>query len=174
MIELIDPYEDDKENEDVVNRIWNVMSLIRKDGVFAGKQDRFAISYFSYLIRYDNKDIGFIYATPERRYRNGLFIDMALLKEYRGKGIGKEVLEKFCLIHNNIYMFGEVLEYNKASNIISSKVGVEIAPGYYLFPKDKYEEFINSGELDKFLNNINQEELSGRELLRALMNNRGN
>ena len=174
MIELIDPYKDNKENEDIVHRIWNIMYLIREEGVFAGKPDRFAISYYSYLIRYDNKDIGFIYATPEQRYKNGLFIDMALLKEYRGKGIGKEVLENFCLNHNDIYMFGEVLEDNKASNIISSKVGVEIAPGYYLFPKDKYEEFINSGELDIFLNNIKQEELSGRELLRALMNNRGN
>jgi len=35
MIELVDPYEGDKENEDVINRIWNVMSLIRKDGGFA-------------------------------------------------------------------------------------------------------------------------------------------
>ncbi len=137
MIELVDPYEDNKENEDVVHRIWNVMSLIRKDGVFAGKLARFGTSYYSYLIRFDNKDIGFIYATPERRYTNGLFIDMALLNEYRGKGIGKEVLERFCLMHNDIYMFGEVLEDNKASNIISSKVGAEIAPGYYLFPKDK-------------------------------------
>lgn len=68
MIELVDPYKDDKENQDVINRIWNVMSMIRKDGVFAGKLDRFGTSYYSYLIRFDNKDIGFIYATPERRY----------------------------------------------------------------------------------------------------------
>ena len=172
MINLIDPYENGNENVDVVNRIANLMCEIRCSGGFAGQMNRFALAYYSYLIQYNGKDVGFIYATGEYRYPSGLFIDMALLKDYRGKGIGKMVLDMFVNKHNDTLMFGEVKVNNVASNTISGEIGVSIAPGYYLFPKEMYNEFVQSGELEVFLNAMKKEEKSASEVLRRVMNER--
>ena len=172
MIELIDPFYNGVENEDIVKRISELMYEIQKDGVFAGKINRFALSYYAYLIAYNNNDIGFIYATEEHRYPNGLFIDMALLKEYRNKGIGKKVLDMFVNKHNDTLMFSEVLSNNISSNKISNDIGVRLDNGMYLFPKEKYSEFVESGEINNFYNATSKPELNATQVLRRIKNDR--
>ena len=172
MIDIIDAIYLNKENEDAVNRIYDLMYIIRRDGVFGGKESRFGISYFAWLVMLDGKDIGFIYATEEKSYKNGLFIDMALLKEYRGMGIGKYILNKFVCAHKDVFMFSEVLKNNIASNKMCGDVGICVSPCVYMFPRERYKEFVESGERDIFLEALKKPELNARQVLHRVMEDR--
>ena len=161
MVSLISPINwDEDENkyiisESIYNRMYAIMNKLNEEGnVFAGKKDRLDLAPISALITYNNIDVGFIYATSEFRYKDALFLDMAIIKEYRGHGIGKQTLIQFLdLIDPDEFIIGETKNNNQASNPLGDDIGVRILESeynYYLFPKSRYEEFIEHNKDNRF------------------------
>ena len=109
----INDNEDWKVNESIYNEIYGIMNKLNEEGnVFAGKRDRLDFAPWSFLIKYNGEDVGFVYVTNEQRYNDGLFIDMAIIKEYRGLGIGKQALEQLLdEVKTQKFLIGEIKKY---------------------------------------------------------------
>lgn len=128
--------------ESVYNKIYSVMNELKKEGnIFAGKIDRLNFTIYSCVIKYNNEPIGFIYATPEGRYDYALFIDMAILKEYRGKGFGKQALKQFSEIKTKKFLIAETKDNGTLGEGIAVKI-FEDKYNYYLLPRSRYKEFM--------------------------------
>lgn len=160
-----------KYDSEISDRIENIINTIEKEkNVFPGKKDRLYTAAVAVLITVDDKDAGFIYATCENRYSKGLFIDMALLKEYRGLGYGKEALNQFVKRVNtgNVYLFGEIESTNVASNAIADHIGIKIIDNdknYYLFPKERLAEFLEKEDINILRHALSIRAKTSRELL---------
>lgn len=161
---------DYKPNESIYNKIYGIMNELNKEGnVFAGKKDRLDFAPWSFLIKYNGEDVGFIYITNEQRYKDGFFIDMAIIKEYRGLGIGKQALEQMLnQVKTKKFIIGEIKNTNEASNRLSNDIGIKLLEGdfnYYLFPKDRYKEFIEFNKDEKFEKAMLKNTMNNSELL---------
>ena len=167
-------YKDEKGNiksdESVFNKIYSIMNKLKQEGnVFAGKRNRLDFANSAFLIKYENEEIGFIYITKESRYKDALFIDMAIIKEYRGKGIGKLALKQFLEeVQTKAFIIGETKITNEASNPLGNDLGIKILEDkydYYLFPKSRYEEFLKFNKDKEFEKAMSKEALNSNELL---------
>lgn len=84
------------EKQDDFNKIMNLYINPDINSTFGGyRKDRLAASEISFLIYLNNEPIGFILLVGEHQRKDSLGIDIALKKEYRGKGYGKIALEIF-------------------------------------------------------------------------------
>ena len=149
-ITLYEVYQDEVDVE-VKNKIINLMCIFNQEKVFSSSLVRLFKSVSAKLIKYDENDVGFIMAVAEDRLPGPFFIDMSILKEYRGKKIGYKVLDYFVNYYHKTYFIGEVSEDNIASNNISSKIGKMFAPGYYILPASNYDKAIKENKLDDFI-----------------------
>ena len=159
-----------KVNESIYNEIYGIMNKLNEEGnVFAGKRDRLDFAPWSFLIKYNGEGVGFIYVTKEHRYQAGLFIDMAIIKEYRGLGIGKQALEQLLdEVKTQKFLIGEIKKNNEASNKLGNDIGIKILEGeynYYLFPKDRYEEFMEFNKDKKFEDAMLKANMNNTEVL---------
>ena len=159
-----------KTDDIICNRIIKLMYTISQDKVFCSSVNRLLFSYAAKLITYDNVDVGFIFAVKESRLDEAAFIDMAILKNYRGKNIGYRVLEYFVNIFNNTYFIGEVSKNNIASNTIAGRVGKEIVPGYYILPASNYDKLIEENKLDYFIDKLSKKQETASQILRRINN----
>lgn len=162
----------DQPNESIYNKIYDIMNKLNEEGnVFSGKRDRLDFAESSFLIKYNGADVGFVYVAKEGRYRAGLFIDMAIIKEYRGLGIGKNVIEQLIdllKIGDNEFLIGEVKKDNEASNKLSADIGIKILDGkynFYLFPKSRYEEFMEFNKDNSFERAMQKANMTSNEML---------
>lgn len=159
-----------KVNESIYNEIYGIMNKLNEEGnVFAGKRDRLDFAPWSFLIKYNGEGVGFIYVTKEHRYQAGLFIDMAIIKEYRGLGIGKQALEQLLdEVKTQKFLIGEIKKNNEVSNKLGNDIGIKILEGeynYYLFPKDRYEEFMEFNKDKKFEDAMLKANMNNTEVL---------
>jgi len=159
-------------NEDVFNSIYAIINNLKEEGgVFAGKKDRLDYAPYSCLITYNDNPIGFIYTAREQRYQDAYFLDMAIIKEYRGLGLGTEALNKFIEIIDSIekkFIIGETKHENEASNPLGYSLGQKILEdryNYYLFPKSRYAEFKEFNKDKRFEQAMARDTLNSRELL---------
>lgn len=135
------------------NKIINMMySSPGIKEIFYGKETRVYLSPFILMIQDQDKDIGFAYLVDEQV--DGMyFVDVGILEEYRGKGIGKDVLEEFQHLPTKWFIMGETKKDNVLANESSKKYGVVVAEtedrNIYLLQKDRLEEFIDSDSLEK-------------------------
>lgn len=135
----------DGSSERIFSRILNVMTKIQDEAAeneFVGKTDRLFSSDISCLIVEDKRDVGFLYLLSERK--NGLyFLDMALLKEYRNKGIGFLALKELLDSYNySEFVLGEVKEDNTACLSILNKLNsIKVSENHYLLQPERIEEF---------------------------------
>ena len=162
-----------KPDESIFNKIYNIMNQLSQEGnVFAGKRNRLDFATYAFLINYNNVGIGFIYVTKESRYKDALFIDMAIIKEYRGKGIGKQALKQFLEeVQTKAFIIGETKIINEASNPLGDDLGIKIFEdryNYYLFPKGRYQEFLEFNKNKGFEKAMLKETLNSNELLRQV------
>ena len=140
-------------NVEDVNAIMDMM--FHEPGIqeiFNGKQKRLLFSPFTLLIRVNSENIGFFYLVDEQ-VPNILFLDVGIIQKYRGKGIGRDVLEIIPDIHCSEFIICETKKDNIAANKNSSSVGVLVSEtedrNFYLMQKDRLEEFIDSDGLEK-------------------------
>lgn len=130
----------------LINRVKKVMSILGREGVFAGKESRFVSSKLAFLITVDGQDAGFIYFVNEdNKSSKILFLDLAVLKEYRGKEVAytymKEILDNKELIKNR-FVIAEVEETNKSSLRLLEKFGsVKVGNKHYLLQPERLIEF---------------------------------
>lgn len=169
---LIDAFRFDK----AYDAILDIMEEMSKEGkVFSGREDRLATSLLALLIVYDNEPVGFFYATCESRYPEGLFIDMGILEEYRGLGIGREVLDEIMRLDlGERFLIGETKKSNFASNTVGNALGAKIGSYrnkvYYLFPKEKLNEFKIHNSDHRFEEAISHTTQSSKDIIREIMN----
>lgn len=161
---------DKNDNSDIVQRCVKIWYQLDER---IGNDARICLSPVTGLITYNNTDIGFICATSERRYKKGLFLDMAILDKYRNRGIGKSVMERFIFNYNYInekYLIGETTKDNFAANINGLRLGVIIPVqadyNFYLFSKNKINDF----NLDEFANAVGNDEESYAEAMQKIKN----
>lgn len=126
--------------------------------VFRNRIDRLASSRFSFMIRKNNKDIGFANLVIEKGNQYFYFLDIGLKEEYRNKGVGTEVLEKLHDMEFDRFVLLEVRNDNEAANISIGKVGVKIFTigniNYYLLQQERVIEFIDGDYLEKLADHV--------------------
>lgn len=126
--------------------------------VFKDRIDRLASSRFSFMIRRNNKDIGFVNLVIEKGNHDFYFVDIGLKEEYRNKGVGTEILKKLQEMDFDRFVLLEVKNDNEAANISINKVGVKVTTigniNYYLLQKDRVQEFIDGDYLEKLSNHV--------------------
>ena len=92
-IKLLDVAEKIPHNDRAL-RVGNIISKDREiNALFGDRWDRMYSGIFTYLITYDDKDVGFINVLFERDDNAFLVVDMGIKKRYRNKGIGTKAIE---------------------------------------------------------------------------------
>ena len=142
---------------------YKACDMIKKDNdlakIFLSKEERIKYSSYAAIIEYNGEDVGFVSILNEKADYNFLTLDMGILNEYRGKGIGKEVLEMIKKIPCEDFIIGETRKSNIGANKTTSSVGILVAESdefnYYLLQKERIEEFIEKDGLEKLANHYN-------------------
>lgn len=135
----------DGSSNHVFSRILNVMNRIQDEDYeseLIGSETRLLSADISCLIKEDKKEVGFLYLVTE--YTKGLyFLDIALLKGYRNKGIGTAALKELLDTYQyKDFILGEVKEDNIAClKMINKLNAVQISPTHYLLQPERLEEF---------------------------------
>lgn len=135
-------------NEEISFRILKVMNKIRSQSIeyeFAGNEYRYKAATVSFLITENNADIGFIYLTDEDK-KNMFFLDISLLKKYRGHGIGFEAIKELLKRYKNCgikkFILAEVEYDNEACNKMMNKLGcIKVSEKHYLMQPERLKEF---------------------------------
>ena len=132
--------------------------------IFYDKKDRLVCSQAAILISVDNNDVGFLNVVNQG-LENILFIDQGIIEKYRGKGYGREALQK--LLDSKLfeeYLICETKDNNTLANSSIQKIGKFIFSyddrNFYLLQKEKYDDFINSEELIQLKNNVKGKRLT--------------
>ena len=162
MIELIDGLSANRYNityMDVYEEIYRMMG--HEPGIkeiFYTKQDRLAAANPMCLILVSGRPVGFINLVQEE-IDNIKFLDAAIIKKYRNRGIGKEAIQRFRPDLYNAFVVGETLKTNLSANTLGKELGVHVYFGkhnnYYLFQPDRLEEFSRSEEFQELKNREN-------------------
>lgn len=165
MIHLIDePYD---RVADKIDHMMGHENGIKE--VFYNKRDRLYCSVIACLIKEGHTDLGFLNIVKEE-IDNVLFIDEGIIEKYRNRGYGAEAI-KILLLYNYFdeYIIGETkkdnIGSNKSASRISSLVYQTDEKNYYLFQKERVNQFLGSKEFYEMRKNIEtQKTLVNRKL----------
>ena len=148
-ITLKEVFDQRSDYNTIIHMMYNEEGICE---IFNGKADRVLFSPKIFIICVDQKEVGFIYFVNEK-VEDMFFVDMGLLKKYRGLGIGKKVLQ---MIHDKNYkdfLIGETKKDNVSANEVTKECGVLIGEtedrNFYLLQKERVEEFIESNGFEK-------------------------
>ena len=126
--------------------------------VFSNRVDRLVNSIKSYIVKKGSKEIGFVNLVIEKSDPDFYFLDIGLKEEYRNKGVGTEILERLQEMDFNKFIILEVKKSNEGANNTINKVGVKVAEtldvNFYLFQRDRLQEFIDNDYMEKLGNHI--------------------
>lgn len=125
--------------------------------IFGGRDDRLMTASNSWLIKANDNNIGFINLVTEKANYNFLFLDMGIIKAYRGKGYGKKFLEEVQHITEREedfpYVLMETKQDNDNANGISKGVGCYLTTfgdrNVYLLQKSRLQEFIDTNQMEE-------------------------
>lgn len=142
--------------------------------IFYGKESRVVCAYDVFLIKLDDINIGYIYATYEKLDSFG-FVDMAIKKKYSGQGYSKiAVLEfiKYYLTNypnTRFYLIGETKIYNDAANNSVKDIGKYLFRVddrvFYLINKEMYEDLIETNNINLLIDHCTKGVKPAYELL---------
>lgn len=136
-------------HDDIISKINNMMIFEKGiKEIFSDKTDKLLNSVVSALIFIDEKQIGFINVFSEN-LDNILFVDAAIIEEYRGNGYIKEALKLLISeIKFDKFLLCETTNVNcQAMNslrYIGQLVYTNGNRKFYLFPKTCATEFYES------------------------------
>lgn len=167
MIDLIRVYIRD-DNLPLINRIEAVMSKLKKELCFSGSRTRLLLSKLAFLITVDEEDAGFIYFVNEDdKTKEILFLDLAVLSEYRNQKVASACLKKILNDDNlikNRFVLAEVSPDNEASLGLMKSLGtIQVSHKHFLLQPNRLEEFNNHIRINKV--NIEEELLDYYETL---------
>lgn len=125
--------------------------------IFGDRQDRLMTTVISWLITANSNHIGFINLVEEKADHNFLFLDMGIIKAYRGKGYGKKFLEEVKQIVEKEkdfpYVLMETKQDNDNANGISKGIGCYLTSfddrNIYLLQKSRLQEFIDTNQMEE-------------------------
>lgn len=128
--------------------------------IFGGRLDRLLTADMLSTI-YDNeksKLIGFANLVVEKQNHNFYFLDVGIIKEYRGKHVASYILEEL----KNISQF--IIVETKQNNVLANKslknrtafLFEKSDRNIYLLQKDRYHEFMDNGYYDKLTHHYNE------------------
>lgn len=140
--------------------------------IFAMKKTRLLASIGLFLIKYKNKNVGFVNLVNEGPSDFG-FVDMGILPDYRGNGIGKVILKQISQMNLDFFLIGETKDRNKAANKIMDGLGIKVAEVtklfktaekevevvdkvFYLLPESRHLEYVAYGANEELINHINK------------------
>lgn len=135
-------------SEEVRLRISNIMDRLHRERIgyeFAGVSRRFRASVISFLIVDNNEDIGFLYLTDEDK-PDMLFLDISILRQYRGEGIGykaiKELLNRCRNCGVRHFILAEVEPDNIAClNVMKKLKSIQVSQKHFLLQPERIKEF---------------------------------
>lgn len=133
--------------------------------IFGGRDDRIMTAKSSWLIKANDNNIGFINLVTEKANSNFLFLDMGIIKAYRGKGYGKKFLEEVQHIterkEDYTYVLMETRCNNDSANGISKSVGFYLTTfddrNVYLLQKSRLQEFIDTNQMEELAKHYEME-----------------
>lgn len=143
-----------KDSDSLYNMMTNEEGI--RD-IFFGRFDRFITASISWLIKANDENVGFINLVVEKANYNFLFLDMRIIKAYRGKGYGKKFLKEVQEIVEREkdlpYVLMETKKDNDSANGISRSVECYLTSfgdrNIYLLQKSKLQEFIDTDQMEK-------------------------
>ena len=132
----------------------------KEDGIkeiFGGRSDRLMATDNSWMIKANDKNVGFINLVTEKANHRFLFLDMGIIKAYRGKGYGKRFLGKVQkIVEENdyfTYVLMETKQDNDSANKISKDVGCYLTSfgdrNVYLLQKSRLQEFVDTNQMEE-------------------------
>ena len=132
-----------------------ILYLINNDleigDIFKGREDRLLSAAMLSTIYDKDKLIGFANLIKEKQNPNFLFLDVGIIKEYRGKHVASQILEELKEIPK--YIIVETKEDNLLANKSLEDRTVKLLEvndrNVYLLQKERYNEFIENGYYDK-------------------------
>lgn len=150
-----------KRNQDYWDFYDKIVELINSDEmiklVFGGREDRLYTASMLSTIYDKDKLIGFANLIKEKQNPNFLFLDVGIIKEYRGKHVASQILEELKEIPK--YIIVETKEDNLLANKSLENTTAFILKyndrNIYLLQKDRYNEFIENGYYDKLTDHYN-------------------
>lgn len=166
----------DKENIILKQTNWNsqkdysdLYSMMNtEDGIkeiFSDRQDRLMTTAISWLITANSNHIGFINLVEEKAEHNFLFLDMGIIKEYRGKGYGKKFLEEVKQIVEKEKDFPFILMETRKANDNANCIGKDIGcflteiedRNIYLLQRSRLQEFIDANQMEELAKHFTKE-----------------
>ena len=139
-----------------------------EEPIFFGDEYRVKTSEFVSLIKKDEKNIGFIYGVKENNTKF-LMIDIGILKKYRGKGYGTEVLKKLQNIPYDKFFIAQVKKNNVlAVNQLQNNASYLVENNeykYFLLQKDKLNDLKKDYPEEKLNNIFNGKSLDSRNII---------
>lgn len=132
--------------------------------IFGGRDDRLMTASNSWLIKANDNNIGFINLVTEKANHKFLFLDMGIVKAYRGKGYGKKFLEEVQseVENSNLtYVLMETRQDNDSANGVSKSVGCYLTTfgdrNVYLLQKSRLQEFIDTNQMEELAKHYEME-----------------
>ena len=147
------------EDEDV-NTIYDIIYSDEKiKSIFKNRNDRIEGAEVLRLILNGTEPIGFYALVTEKGNYDFYFLDVGIIKEYRGRGISRLVQEDILKFKTDKFIIAETKVNNKnAMNSLIYGYGKELFElndrAYFLLPQEKTEEFIEQDGMEKLTRHI--------------------
>ena len=150
--------KNDLNSSQYYNNLYEIMD--KEEGIkeiFGGRYDRAISSKMSWMIKANDKNVGFINLVTEKVNHRFLFLDMGIIKAYRGKEYGKrflgEVQKKVEESNYPEYVLMETKQDNNSANKISKDVGCYLTSfddrNVYLLQRSRLQEFVDTNQMEE-------------------------
>lgn len=150
-----------KDSDDMYYMIDNDLGIRE---VFGGRFDRIIATCISWMIKDKDKNIGFINLVEEKVNHNFLFLDMGIIKEYRGKGYGKRFLKEVQELvekSNLPFILMETRKTNDNANCVGKDIGCFLTEiedrNIYLLQRSRLQEFIDTNQMEELAKHFTKE-----------------
>ena len=131
--------------------------------IFYNKRQRLFCTALACLIKEGRTELGFLNLVSEN-VDNILFLDQGILQKYRGMGYGKEAI-RTLLLYNNFqeYIMAETKKTNILANSSAQKISKLVyetdEKNYYLFQKERVNQFLDSKEFYEMKKDIEKQKI---------------
>ena len=140
-LKIYEEFENGESNSKFISKIG--------DRLLVSRQTNFLEFSNAYLILYDDNIVGYLYLTAKSKVGEYIYLEMSILKEYRKKHLGRNLLEE---ITNYIYYENDNLKEIRFSIDRSNVPSMKIAQtcGFYSDDEDYTQEKIDFSKANPY------------------------